>query len=305
MEIENNERLSFKQRRAMRRKSKKRKSKLIIENEMELKEEKMEMVPKTNMNNEIKKKFQVVSNENELEIDPSDIMNQNEIINRQIKNLFGKNDIKSNKNNSFHFSESYLETESSKFVKLLSEKYEYNEKNNGDIITNKNVIYLLENEILSIFTLIIGIVDGVLLLSLLFVVINNSNTDFLQKFASLLYIIQFLSYIVAVLLFPYSFILLYYAENKIINKYQKGLFIICSLLIFIICMMEFSISDEIYYNYSQNDEFFSDEINIDQFSNKVSKWNKYLFVKFSFLSVIWILCISFFHESQPNEKKIE
>eukprot|EP01084_Bolivina_argentea_P301762 520684_1 len=268
------------------------------------------------------KKFQPISNINEFEIDPSDIMSEVELLKRKVANVFNEdqgddNNVSTSKANNFKFSETYLETTSSKFIRLLSEKNmfdQYGSENfhryNSNLIMDKSVIYLLQNEMMSIFTLIIGIVEGVMLLSL-FVVVKNTNSEFLQHFASLVYVIQFLSYIVAVLLIPYSFVIWNYTcdsnehNKKIINKYQIWLFVVCSVALFICCMIEYPISDKIYYLYSEESDYFSVEANVNSMSSKVSAWKKLHMAKFCFLSVIWILCISFFREAKTNEKKEE
>ena len=264
------------------------------------------------------KKYKVVSNVNELEIDPSDIMNNLDSIKRNIDKVVEQNHKKDNdkKEEKFQFSETYLETETSKFIRLLAQKNSFADDEedynvyNSNLIKDKAIIHILQNEMMSIFTLIVGIVEGVMLLSL-FVTVNNSNTHFLQKFVSTVYVIQFLSFIVGLLMIPYSFILLNYTKddngyhNKTINKYQIMLFIVCSISIFICCMIEFPISDRIHYLHSQDTDYFSEQANVDKLSGDVSRWKKIHLAKFCFLSVIWILCISFFHESKPNEKKEE
>merc|ERR1712228_936648 len=122
-------------------------------------------------------------------------MDNVDLIKRNIEMVVGQNQKNDNgEKEKFNFSESYLETKTSKFVRLLAQKntfqddeeHDYNVYN-SNLIIDKSIIHILQNEMMSIFTLIVGIVEGVMLLSL-FVVINNSNTQFLQKFASISYI---------------------------------------------------------------------------------------------------------------------
>ena len=277
-------------------------------------------------------KYPVVSSANELEIDPSDIMDPVELLKRRVDDMFAENrsiEMKQSdkaqhrahpggagtKTEGFQCSESYLETKSSKFVRLLSQKNipgtaegdEYSVYN-PNLIADDNVMFTLQNEMMSIFTLIVGIVEGVGLLTL-FVAMNNENEHFLQRFASLLYIIQFLSYIVDMILIPFCFILLNYrSDHKVISMQHKGLFICCSVGVFICGMIEFPISDEIYFLYEQdNDHFvmdndnFMEQSNVDKLSAKMSRWRKAHFAQFCLLSVIWILCIGFMHRGKSSD----
>ena len=278
-------------------------------------------------------KFPVISSANELEIDPSDIMNPVELLKRKIDDMFPEDRINRNSGpnqhyqarpggsrtdtKGFQFSESYLETKSTKFVRLLSQKNlsgmdgdEYTVYN-PNYIADDNVMYTLQNEMMSIFTLIVGIVEGVGLLTL-FVAVNSDNTEFLQRFASLMYFIQFLSYILGVILISFCFILLNYrSDSKVISVYHKGVFICCSIGIFICGMIEFPISDRIYFLYDKDNEYFSEEANVESMSSDIDRWRKVHIAQFCLLSVVWILCIGFMHrgvgsnDNKTTQKKNE